>query len=162
MNHGVNVNEFRYEREMRAPVADWLRANRYLVAYEFHLCHMVDLVAGHFGYRHGKAIPPLEHTIAVELKLDDVAGVIRQAKNNTYFVNRSYCAMPASRCLTMRASTLALFAQANVGLLSVSSDETIEVVVSPGEGKQANDRTTKGLWRRVRNEYKTAAAVKGA
>ena len=137
---------FRYERDMRQPVIDWLSMNGYVTAVEFWLVnHPADLVAGEYGARPAsRRVPPLLSVVAVELKLSDVAGVIRQAEMNWHACDFSLCAMPSERIRKMQRSTITKFSAAGVGLLSVGESITdMMLIVSPSQGK--------GIGRRVRH-----------
>jgi hypothetical protein len=106
-----------------------------------------DVVGVRFAERIGRPIPPVLLAVAVELKLTNVAAVIRQARYNLHFAHESYCAMPNTRCAKMLPATLERFRAARVGLLSVSVDQ-VEVLIKSGEGKW-QDRYRRKLWRRV-------------
>lgn len=68
--------------------------------------------------------------IAVELKLNDAAGVLNQADNHRVFANETWAAMPEGRILRMRSDTRNRFEGAGVGLLSVTPDGC-EVEIEP-------------------------------
>lgn len=142
---------FRLERDMREPVGAWLTAHGYLFAFEAFLRHgMADVIAGRFAPRAGYRIPALYEAAVIELKLDDVGGVLRQAVSNRRCVDRSYVAMPADRCERMRLTTLGKFHETGVGLLSVTLD-SVEILIEPQRGATA-DWVTKNLWRRIRKQ----------
>jgi len=117
------------EKELKPIIADWLQNKNYYCIYELLLGGYCDVVACKWNERVGRKVPKLIDVIAVELKLDDVSGVIRQAVSNKYYVNESYAAMPKSRINKMREGTLNKFKQAGVGLLSVG--DGVEEVVKP-------------------------------
>ena len=143
---------FQLESEMRQPVVDWLKREGFFPVVEFQLWHMADIVAGRYGDRPAKnRKPPLLESIAVELKLENVAGVISQAIMNLGQVDWSFCAMPRERIERMRPQTVIKFSDAGVGLLAV--DESVETVVASGAGDGAKRRVQSNLWRRVRREW---------
>lgn len=139
---------------MRDPVKAWLLERGYLPAVEFwlHNAGITDIVAGLYSDRIGRRIPNLENVIAVELKMNDVAGVIQQAKQNQYLSDWSYAAMPCERIEKMRAGTFGKFHMNGIGLLAVGCGVT--EVVSPirGDGLPAHRSEVKQLWRRVRSQ----------
>lgn len=143
---------FKLEKEMRRPVIDWLASNGFCTAVEFLLCAgYCDLVAGRYAPRLTRAVPELMETIAVELKLHNVAAVVRQAANNRGQCDWSYCAMPADRCKRMQRRTLDKFRREGVGLLSVG--HTVEIILDPERSAGARHRVRESLWRRVRKEH---------
>jgi len=143
---------FPREAAMRAPVQSWLLDRDFLPAVEFwlHWGGITDIVAGLYAPRKGRRIPTLLEVAAVELKLHDVAGVIKQATHNRYVCDWSYAAMPVERVMKMRPGTLDKFAECGVGLLAVG--DTITDVVPPrrGDGLPSDRSQVKQLWRRVR------------
>ncbi len=145
------IVEFALEKELREPVVAWLKSRGYLVAVEFQIWHMADLVAGRYDVRIGRKAPRLLETAAVELKLHDVAGVLSQARENRSQVDWSYCAMPVGRVEKMKMVTLEMFRYQGVGLLSVGDE--IREVVGPARGDGAKGRVESNLWRRCRAEY---------
>jgi hypothetical protein len=140
------------EKELRAPVIAWLEDLSFLTAVEFHIHHMADIVAGRYGPRTSRRKPTLERCVAVELKLEDVAGVIDQARSNRYQTHYSYCAMPEWRVAKMKARTLDKFRDEGLGLLSVDGD-AIQVLVAAKYGHGPTKRIIDNLWRRVRKEF---------
>jgi len=139
------------ESDMLPAVNAWLAARGCYVTHESmtvgYTMHC-DVVGVRFGARIGRAIPPLSLVVIVELKLTDVAGVIRQAKENLSVAHESYAAMPRARCRKMLAATEQKFRRAGVGLLSVDGQE-VTVRIESGKGYQG-DRFRKKLWRRTR------------
>ncbi len=137
------MRDFRREIDMRQPVCDWLRSRGFLPAVEFFLWHTADIVAGRYGERPAaRRKPPLLQTVAVELKIRDVAGVIGQAGSNADLTDQSFCAMPAARCAKMRPGTAERFRVAGVGLLSVGDEirEIIEPSVGLGTTRMRKER----------------------
>ena len=133
---------------MRPAVDAWLRERGCVPVHETHLRHRCDVIGVQFANRVGRSIPDVVLAVAVELKLTDVAGVIRQAGENLHYVHESYAAMPAERCDVMRPATLQKFADWGVGLLAVSPEE-VQVLIRSGRGSWQN-RLQQKLWRRVR------------
>ena len=68
-------------------------------------------------------IPPILKIVAVELKVDDAADVLRQSRRNREIVGESYAAMPIERIDRMRKSTISAFSEAGVGLLACCNGE---------------------------------------
>ena len=138
------------ERELRTPVHEWLSRNHGTrVIYEFLFSGYCDMVGVLFADQVGRRIPPVIRAIAVELKLADVAGVIRQAKSNRHYVHASYAAMPRWRVLKMRPATIQKFVDAGVGLLSVGTDVDVIVVPGPPLSHGSSDRLRKRWWSRI-------------
>lgn len=144
------------ERFMRRAVCDWLVSQGLTPVFEVHLgTHLCDFVGFEFGERVGRKIPPLLRTLAVELKLDDIAGVLRQCKACRYRLHAAYAAMPAERCQRMKKKTLTKFTEVGVGLLAVS--ESVEMVLpamhcDPQVGGWWKVAIPRRLWRR-RDEW---------
>lgn len=142
------------ERSMRQQVCQWLIDKNFIPVFEVHLATFgaTDIVAGRFAYVDTKA-PPLVDVMAIELKVCDIAGVLRQATNNRHIVPWSYAAMPASVCARMRKKTQAMFWLNGIGLLSVG--DTVTEIVAPKKFDVCEDRwqmLRKRLWRR-RDEW---------
>lgn len=138
------------EKELREPVIAWASGLGYQCCCEFMLSGYCDVVGGIFAHRETRLIPPLIHTIAIELKLSNCAQVIYQARTNRFAVDWSFCAMPHDRVVKMRQATLRKFRDASVGLLAV--DETCSIVVPPAKGNarmKIESRRRKKLWRRL-------------
>ena len=138
------------ERELRTPVHEWLSPNgNTRVIYEFLFSGYCDMVGVLFADQVGRRIPPVIKATAIELKLTDVAGVIRQAKSNRHYVHASYAAMPRWRVQKMRPDTVEKFVDAGVGLLSVGAD--VDVVIEPGPplSNGSSDRLRKRWWSRI-------------
>ena len=111
-----------------------------------------DIVGVQFSDRIGRRIPSIKQLVSVELKMDDVAGVLHQCSNNRNRVSECWAAMPADRINRMRKSTVDKFIEAGVGLLSIS--EKVEQICVPKENKVDSSRMIKKLWRR-RDEWKS-------
>lgn len=136
------------ECEMLAAIDAWLEAQGCVPLHETPLVHWCDVVGVLFAQRTSYRIPPVYRAIAVELKVEDVAGVIQQAVENRTCVHRSYAAMPRSRCDKMRPATLRKFVDAGIGLLSVDGNEVITLIeAAPGQWQESFG---KKFWRRVR------------
>lgn len=139
----------RGEKAMRPAVYHWLRERCDCVCIERYIKQAVDMVGFSFGPRDGRLIPDVSKVVAVELKLRDFAGVIRQAKINLRTCHESWAAMPFHVVAKMRPATVAKFVTSGVGLLSVDGD-AVKVVVSACV--QVNDywshpHTKRSAWR---------------
>lgn len=151
------------EREMRPAVTAWLASSGHAVVYEVcvYACgYICDVVGARFGERTGRAIPPVDSCIAVELKLSDVAEVIRQAKHNQEGAGKSYAAMPAAFADRMRPRTLDKFRNVGVGLLSVDVESgEVREVIEPAQGVGViSESLRKKMWRRRAECMEVAAA----
>lgn len=136
---------------MRPAVTAWLEASGHTVTYEtmcWCMGYSCDIVGARFAPRTGRAIPPVDSCIAVELKLTDIAGVIHQARSNRAAVRLSYAAMPAEFCRKMRPDSLDKFRAAGVGLLAVDGGEVTELVAPVPQPGVISERLRKLVWRR--------------
>jgi len=141
------------ENELRPIIDLWLQQQGYQVGHELLLSGYCDVIGFAFDKRTGRRIPSLVEVIAIELKINDVAGVIEQARNNRYFVDKSFAAMPASCCEIMRRGTIRKFKKNKVGLLAVG--DTVEIIVSAVRmqgnhlqcDKEYQKRLQRKLWR---------------
>lgn len=134
------------EHDLRQPVANWLKFQGFEVAHECLLGGYCDLIGFRFAPRVGRRIPPLEYVVAVELKVRDIAGVIRQAKSNRHYANESYAAMPRERCIRMRQPTLERFLSAGIGLLRVDASGSVDLVVGAGVFDDGREQSRKSTW----------------
>jgi hypothetical protein len=151
MSKATSSLRFRREFEMREPVKSYLLCRGFFPAVEFclHGCGITDIVAGAYSPRQGRMVPKLLEVVAVELKLSDAAGALRQAKTNRHHCDWSFVAMPAERIEKMRKQTVESFASAGVGLLSVGDDVREILPPSQGSGLAPGRNQVKTLWRRV-------------
>jgi hypothetical protein len=131
------------ERDMRPAVDEWLEARGMAVRHESGIFHNADVVGVRFAQQTGRAIPPLEKVIVVELKLNDIAGVRGQARVHTQYPVESYAAMPGDRVRRMKPETLNKFRYDRIGLLAVDGDQVTVVVDAWGD-------LPKRLWPGVR------------
>jgi hypothetical protein len=153
---------------MRDPVDRFLKERGYLTAFEtscgcWGYC---DIVAARFGVSVSRFRPDCEVLMAVELKLDDVAGVLNQCRQNRAVVNFSCAAMPRSRVNRMRPHTITAFEVADVGLLAVDDDSgECEFCVLPEsllplpDWRDSYERLVDKMWKKVRKEYHAARAI---
>ncbi len=143
-----NPIEWYGERAMRKAVCEWLVSIGYVPVFEVWNC---DIVAGKWSERTGRAKPSLLSAIAVELKLDDVAGVIKQCKAARLRYDLAFAAMPEERVDRMREDTIGKFVEAGVGLLEVGESVSVKIEPLPGESLWSG-KTANTLWRR-RHEW---------
>jgi len=133
------------EKELYLPVENLLREQGYFLAYEIMIGGYCDMVACKWYDRIGRRIPDIKEVICIEFKIDKIADVIRQAKSNLYFCNKSYVAMPAYVVAAMRQNTLAKFEDAGIGLLSIN--EKVSQIIQPKENfNLINNHIAKRLW----------------
>ncbi len=149
------------ERDMREAVHAWLSPDGNTeVIYEFMMTGgYADMVGILFEKRTGRTIPPVVRATAVELKLTDVAGVIRQAWSHRHSVHASYAAMPKDRCRRMKPETVRRFLGAGIGLLSVGS--CVEVLVPPGKPLMSlnTEQFRKRWWSRIARDKRLVGEV---
>jgi len=161
---GIEV--FSREREMRRPVADFLRSRGYRVAFEVYRERgLADIIGVRFAARIRREVPPATSIIAVELKLDDVSGVLRQCSLNWPSSNLSCAAMPRSRVLRMRSGTVELFRENGFGLLQVdAATGEVSFVVEPVWHEMSREswhslNMPRKLWRMFRKEIVQQSAT---
>ncbi len=137
------------EGKLRRPVIDWLCSLGMTPVFEVYLRHgTCDIVGVQWGERFGRSVPAMLRIVAIELKVSDVAGVLRQAEANRPYIGESYAAMPKWRTQKMRQSTLQSFKDAGVGLISVT-EESCRCLVMPLVNLDADSQMMKRkLWRR--------------
>lgn len=139
---------FKREKEMRPIVARWLKERGYYVAHEVLVGDSwCDIVGCKWAERVGRRIPPMIEAVAVELKVNDVAGVLHQAEANYTYgrVSNSYVAMPAERVAKMKRATIDLFEEMCFGLLMISADG-VEIVVEASEQPGISKDLARRLW----------------
>jgi len=107
------------EDDLREPVVLWLQGRGLSVMDEFHICHRIpDLI----GVKEGVI------EIAVELKLSDWRGALRQASVNRFIATRSYVAMPsAKQRIVLR--NVGAFRNLGVGVLMVREDDSVRELI---------------------------------
>jgi hypothetical protein len=148
----MNCAEFAYEKEMREPVARWLESNGFVSTREMYHHRPIDIVAGRFAERVNRRIPPLLETLAIELKLSNAAAVLRQATGNRDAVDRSYAAMPLSRCARLAEKTRLGFLIEGVGLLAVDKATVTEVIPARRSAAGTQEHIRRNLWRKCQRE----------
>jgi hypothetical protein len=134
------------EKDLRPTVEAWLQEQGYYVAHEVMLSGYCDLTGCKWAERIGRRIPPMIEIMAVELKIRDIRGVLYQAKNNRWFVDYSYAAMPLQKCEKMNSSTLRLFKNIGVGLLGVSDCVDVIVKARKKEIPRYSSNICRRLW----------------
>ena len=134
------------EKILRPIVESWLQEQGYYVAHEVMLSGYVDLTGCKWAQRIGRRIPPIIEIMAVELKIRDIKGVLRQARNNCYFTDYSYAAMPIGRCNKMKSETLRIFENIGVGLLGVNDNVKIIIPARKNVIMTYNPNICKRLW----------------
>lgn len=143
------------ERDMRAPVIRYVEAMGFKVVCEMWFSDGIcDIIAAKFGDRPNRFIPPLESCIAIELKMTDIAGVLRQSIANQYKAIGSYAVMPKTVIDKMRVYSFDKFSKASVGLLSVDEEGEVVEVIRPTKGHKTPDVERKKIWRHIsRKDY---------
>lgn len=148
---------FRYESHMRVPVCQWAERRGFACCIEFwcHGCGICDIVGARFSCRgNRRQRPQMLATIAIELKLESFAAVLKQAERNAFSVTESWLAMPDCRIDRLKPASLARAAQAGVGVLSVCEDgecvPVLEPTHLPGGLGSMREKT---IWKRIRSRY---------
>ena len=134
------------EKELRPTVEAWLQEQGYYVAHEVMLSGYCDLTGCKWAERVGRRIPPMIEIMAVELKIKDIRGVLYQAKNNKWFVDYSYAAMPLQKCKIMKPKTLQLFKNIGVGLLGIGVDVKIIIAAQKNDISHYSPNICRRLW----------------
>lgn len=142
------------EGTLRRPVVAWIIAAGMTPVFEVWGCGRCDVVGVRFEPRVGRRIPKIAELISVELKMHDIAGVLRQCENNRHHFRFSWAAMPIGRIVKMQQRTIDKFIRAGVGLLSVAGGR-VGVVVKPQINEVSLTAMQRNLWRR-REEYQMA------
>lgn len=139
---------------MRPLVSDWVSQQTLRPVYETQLYHIADIVGVRFVPRIKREMPELERLVSVELKLFDITGVISQCRNNQYFTNASWAAMPDTTIARMRRGTLAQFTDNGIGLLAVG--DAVEIVIPAVEKEMPTcprmQMFRRKFWRYLRKE----------
>ena len=136
----------------------------YYCVLECMVAGYCDVVACKWSERVGRRKPALLETVAIELKISDIAGVISQAYWNLYHANASYAAMPLDFCRKMRNKSLEAFKDKGVGLLGVNTEtgEVTTIIESKRNPKCVNEFFADRLWgNRLRNRDKMENLLNG-
>ena len=141
------------EKVLRPVVEGWLQTRGYYVAHEIMICGYCDLVGCRWHKRIGRRIPIMSKIVTVELKIRDISGVLYQAKNNCYYVDYSYAAMPMSKCKSMRYATLYKFKEEGIGLLGIN--HCVNIVIPARRNKIIhNSNICRRLWNfKIRHRF---------
>ena len=144
------MTRFENEFAMREQAKAFLLERGFLPVVEFWLAGYgpADVVGGKFGPRTGRRVPDLLEVVAIELKLDDVAGVVAQAVRNRVHADWSFAAMPAERVAKMRPTTLELFTINQIGLLAFG--ERVVEIIAPIHNNSRRLFKSRQLWRRLK------------
>ncbi len=135
------------EKQLRPIVEVWMSRNGYYVAHECLIGGYCDMIGCRWSERISRARPELSETMAVELKIKDIKGVISQAKGNHYHCTYSYAAMPYDFCLKMQLKSIDEFKQAGVGLLGVGPMAVTYLIASERKDRKHSDPIKNRLWR---------------
>lgn len=140
------------EKWMRPHVLAWLRERTDFQRIEHY---RVDMSGYAFHPRVGRKPHVVMESIAVELKLSDVAGVVKQAERNSRRYSKSYVCMPED--VTRKSQRLVDLCRASeVGLLSVSPAghvfENIAPAHSPGDYWTRRSDCIHRSWLRSKND----------
>jgi len=118
------------EKDFQPAVEMWLKNLGYRVARECMISGYCDLIGSKWSERIGRKKPQLLETMAVELKVRDMVGVISQAKANHYQCTYSYAAMPLDFCNRMRPQSKNRFEDAGIGLIGVSERGLVKSIIT--------------------------------
>jgi hypothetical protein len=89
---------------------------------------------------------PVGELYAIEIKLRDWQGALKQAAINQLFAHYSFAALPEARVLSLRAEQWDAFRRYHVGLISVGETATVVIpAVSNGYFHEAHYDRVKAL-----------------
>lgn len=133
------------EFDLRKPVCRWLLERGLSPVLECQSLNNCDVVGVKFIER------PLQlvEMVAVELKLKDLAGVLRQCERNDYHSTETWAAMPLEFARKHRES----FVQRGYGLVGINGESCVELV-QPIRHEARNLTRWKSAMRRRRDEWK--------
>ncbi len=140
-----NTEELKTEKNLRPIAETWLRGGGYYVAHEVMLSGYCDLTGCKWAKRIGRRIPSMLEIVAVELKIKDISGVLRQARVNCYYADFSYAAMPLKKCKSMRTATLQRFEKEGIGLLGICQNVKVIIKARKNDIKH-NPNICRRLW----------------
>lgn len=119
------------EAQLRPVMERYLQSFGYYVAHECMIYGHCDMIGCKWAERVGRAKPELLETVAVELKISDILGVISQAEQNLLACTYSFAAMPLQFCESMRPQSVEKFRLGGVGLYGIDVEKDIVKVIVP-------------------------------
>ena len=125
------------EKILRPVVTNWLQEKEYYVAHEVMLCGYCDVTGCKWAKRTGRRIPSMLEIVAVELKINDISGVLYQAITNCTVADFSYAALPLKKYKSMRVGSLQKFMEKGIGLLAVSN--CVDIVIHARKNEISHD-----------------------
>jgi hypothetical protein len=126
------------EEELRPPINEWMLQKGLHPINEYRICWRIPDVV---GVRDGRI------EVAVEMKLSDWKGALRQASIYTIFSAKSFVAMPSKKqALVLRH--IREFRRNGVGILMVRGDGSVSELIASGLHQAAFSYATP----RARNE----------
>lgn len=140
------------EGSLRRPVIAWLQSQGMNPVFEVWCSSICDIVGVAWHPRVGRSIPEIADICAIELKMDDVAGAIRQCSRYRYSIPNCWAAMPLDRIWRMRPSTHDKFVDAGIGLIAVDKSSCRVILYPVKSGADPSSMKNK-LWAR-REEWK--------
>lgn len=115
------------EEELRPFINEWILQKGLRPINEYRICWRIPDVV---GIREGRI------EVAVEMKLSDWKGALRQASNYTMFSVRSFIAMPSEKqALVLRH--IREFRRKGVGILMVRDDGSVAELIASGRHQAA-------------------------
>lgn len=143
----MGIKEF----DLRKPVIEFFERKGYICLVECYLCGgFCDIVALKYFERVGRKIPDIKFLLAVELKISNIASVVRQAEKNIYRSNASFIAIPKERFMKLRESSLNRIKNLGLGVITIDGN-SVKVKVLPKASKpKLTKRLKKKLWSRVK------------
>jgi hypothetical protein len=132
-------------------VDDWVRSRGFVPLHERCVAGYVDIIGVQFYPRQGRSIPPIKDAIAIELKIRDIKGVLRQCVNNRNAGFWSYAAFPEDIINKFRRQSAERFATEGIGILSVPrKGVVVEILEATERGPEIYDSVYRALWRGYR------------
>jgi len=115
------------EEELRPPINEWMLQTGLHPINEYRICWRIPDVV---GVRDGRI------EVAVEMKLSDWKGALRQASIYTIFSVKSFVAMPSKKqALVLRH--IREFRRRGVGILMVRGDGSVSELIASGQHQAA-------------------------
>ena len=115
------------EEELRPPINEWMLQEGLHPINEYRICWRIPDVV---GVRDGRI------EVAVEMKLSDWKGALRQASIYTIFSVKSFVAMPSKKqALVLRH--IREFRRRGVGILMVRGDGSVSELIASGQHQAA-------------------------
>jgi len=145
------------ENDLRPKIVKWLHSIGYEDAHECYTFNYCDVVGFKFCNRKGRKIPELKSIVTIELKINDIKGVMSQCRSHRKKSNYVYAAMPDEKVEKMKYETIRKFQEQGIGLISVGN--WVKIRVESLSYLVELSKYKKILWRWHKNNLKKAPAA---